>query len=209
MKHEIKIETVEKMLQPTSSKKIIYESLKMVIPKRRYIFKYVGCILVSVIPAYFISTSSQTIELFSDSVQIFNDLIVAIFGIVFTGYALFQALIGKEMLIRMLQNINKTSEKSKLQETNEVFVTTMMLHVVCIIINTIILIYLKAIPGNYCMFENIVLNISTSFIGIVFYFYISFIALIETKSFIFNIFQLFNFHAGARVMEIMRNKDGD
>ena len=45
-------------------------------------------------------------------------------------------------------------------------------------------------------------------IGIGFYFYVIALTLLEVKSFIYNMFQWFNFHAGTRLIEFM-NQEND
>ena len=135
-----------------------------------------------------------------------NDIALALFGIVFTGYALFQALIGKEMLVRMINStalIDK-EQKSKLQESNELFAKTMMMQFLCIVVSVLLLLVLLSIPENYNLFEDIFLNEIIAWCGICVFFYISFVTLLEVKSFIFNIFELFNFHAATRVLELFK-----
>lgn len=206
MKYEIQIDIVEKMFRTSSSNKLLARSMKQLIPKKNERFKYVLALVVSILLAYMIAISEDTIPIFRDCVQILTDVAIALFGIVFTGYALFQALIGKEMLIRMLQStvIKDKEEKSKLQETNEIFAEIMMLEFVCIIIGVILLLLLNCLPEKYIVFRNMILNNSFAGIGIYIYLYLSFITLVEMKSFIFNIVELFNFHAGTRVMEMLQ-----
>lgn len=206
MKHEIQIDIIEKLFRTSSSSELLIASMKQLLPKKREKFKYIFALIISLVPAYMIAVSEDTIFIFRDCVQILTNAVIALFGIIFTGYALFQALIGKEMLIRMLQNtvVKDKSEKSKLQETNETFAETMMLEFACIVTGIIIQIILNCLPEKYSIFDNLILNNLLAGIGIYLYFYLSFIVLMEIKSFIFNIIQLFNFHAGTRVMEMMQ-----
>lgn len=209
MKQNIRIEMVERMLQHTSSNELMRDALKVLMPERKHIKKYFCVILGCSIPAIYIAVSKDTVDVFFEIVQIINDIILSLFGIVFTGYALFQALIGKEMLIRMINNTvgEGKEEKSKLQESNELFAETMMLNFLCVMFNVFLLIIGKCIPNNWGFFENILINNMIAGIGIWVYFYVVTITLLEMKGFIYNIFQLFNFHAGTRVMEILNEKD--
>ena len=209
MKQNIRIDMVERMFQHTSSNELVNDALKVLIPERKSIKKYFAVILSCSILAVYIAVSKDTVNIFFEIVQILNDIILALFGIVFTGYALFQALIGKEMLIRMINSTvgNGDKEKSKLQESNELFAETMMLNLICVMVNVFLLIVGKCIPVNFCLFENIDINNLIAGIGIGIYLYVITITLLEMKGFIYNIFQLFNFHAGTRVMEILNEKD--
>lgn len=206
MKHEIQIDILEKMFQTVSSNDILRSAIKVLIPKRKQKKVYIIVFVLSIIPSYMISVSQDTVPIFRNCVQIVNDVCLALFGIIFTGYALFQALIGKEMLIRMIQStvIKDKEEISKLQETNENFAETMMLEFLCIVISLLLLLILNSLPDDYCMFQKLYLNNIIAGLGMYIYFYLFFIVLLEIKSFIFNIVQLFNFHAGTRIMEIMK-----
>ena len=209
MKPEIRMDVLERMFTASSSNKFLLSALKSLIPKRNKMIRYVLAIFFSIIPSYLMAISQDTILMFRNCVQIMNDVVLAMFGIVFTGYALFQALIGREMLIRMLQNtVTKNGkEESKLQESNELFAETMMMEFFAIVISVALLVVLNSLPENYSLFQNMAINNIIAGCGMGLYFYILFIAFIETKSFIYNIVQLFNFHAGTRVLELLREDD--
>ena len=104
LKQEVEPNIIEKMFQPISSNTILFDTLKMFVPKWKEKGTYIISGMLSIIPAFLAATSPFTVEIFRDLVQMVRDVALAMFGIVFTGYAIFQALIGKEMLIRMLKN---------------------------------------------------------------------------------------------------------
>ena len=208
MRREIKIDVIEKMFRSSSSSRVLVYSFGLLLPKNKQRLKSCLTAIVSIVLAYFIAVSQDTISIFQNCVQDLNNIVLALFGIVFTGYALFQALIGKEMLIRMLQStvIKKNEEISKLQESNEIFAETLMLDFICIVTNTILLMVLNVIPEKWNLLQSVVLNNILAGFGIFLYFYLELSALIEIKSFIFNIVELFNFHAGTRVLELIKKE---
>lgn len=205
----IKIEMIEKLFQYTSSDEIKDKSFKLLIPEKKEIKKYLCAIVISVISSYLFSVSENTVELFFDTVDNINNIVIALFGIVFTGYALFQAFIGKEMLLRMLSYTEGKGdkEKSNLQKSNESFAETMMLQFICIVLNVFLIIIGKCIPENWTLFENAKANEYLAMIGIGLYFYLMMIAILEIKGFIYNIFQFFNLHAGSRIIEILKENN--
>lgn len=209
LKEEIKSDIIEKMFEPTSSNVILFDTLRMFVPARKGKGIYILAGLLSTIPAFLAATSSQTVEIFRNFVQLTRDVSLTMFGIVFTGYALFQALIGKEMLIRMLKDTIKEGEeeKNRLQETNELFVKTMMMQFICISVSVILTLLLICIPNEFNLLKNKCWNELLAFCGIFLFVYISFVTLIEIKSFVFNIFQWFNFHAIARLMEVLKEEE--
>lgn len=211
LKQEIRIDMVEKLLQHTSSDELIENTKKILIPEKKEKNKYIGTIIVCIILSACIATSKDTVDIFIDTVQCINDIILALFGIVFTGYALFQALIGKEMLRRMINSTvgEGDEEKSKLQEANELFAEVMTLDFMCVIANVILIIVGKCIPSDATLFQTMWLNNLLAGLGIGIYFYIVALTLLEVKSFIYNMFQWFNFHAGTRLLELMNQENNE
>lgn len=205
MEQKIRIDMVEKLLQHTSSDELVKKTRKILIPEKKENKKYIGTIIACSILSTCIATSKDTVDIFVDTVQCVNDIILALFGIVFTGYALFQALIGKEMLRRMINSTvgNADEEKSKLQEANELFAEVMTLDFMCVIVNIVLIIIGKCIPSDTALFPQKWLNNLLSGFGIGLYFYMITLTLLEVKSFIYNMFQWFNFHAGTRLIELM------
>jgi hypothetical protein len=203
---KINLDNVEKLLKPLSSNRIMVDAVKMFLPKWKSKKMYLMSFVFGGIPSYLMATSEKTVSIFKDGVQLINNITLALFGIVFTGYALFQALIGEEMLVRMINStaIVDKEEKSKLQESNELFAKIMMMEFICVVICVLLLLILPCIPEDYIAFDNMVLNEVVAGAGICVFFYLSFVTLFEVKSFIFNIFELFNFHAATRVMEILK-----
>jgi len=209
MKREIRTDIIEKMFTVSSSNAFIISSLRLLLPIGKERFKCCIAGVLSLFPTIIMAISYDTIPLFLDSVQTSLEIILALFGIVFTGYALFQALIGKEMLIRMLQSITYKGGKeiSKLQESNELFAETMMLQFLCISGSFLLLVVLKCVPEDWCLFGNKSQNDFFAGVGIFIYFYVMFNAVIEIKSFVFNMIELFNFHAGTRVIELLQESE--
>ena len=211
LKREIRLDMVEKLFQCTSSKELVEKAKDILKPTRKEKNKYILTIFFCGILSSCVAISKDTVNVFCDIVQSINDIILALFGIIFTGYALFQALIGKEMLRRMINSTVGTGkeEKSKLQEANELFAEVMTLDFICVITNIVLIIIGKCIPSDAVLFERMWLNNLLAGLGIGFYFYVVALTLLEVKSFIYNMFQWFNLHAGTRLLEIMNQEDDE
>lgn len=207
---EINVDLLEKMLAPQTSSTILMKSLDNLKPIKQDLKKIVIICLMSVVPAVLAGCSKDTVVIFRDSLEKINDVLLAIFGIIFTGYVFFQALINNELLVRMINDKvkKKDGEISKLQETNEEFVYLMMTCAVSIIFNLFLLLCFGAIPDDFAVLKNEVYNIIIAVILLCLYFSYIFYFMWEIKSFIFNIFQLFKLYAGTRLIEII-NEEND
>lgn len=211
MKKNINVENVTRLFSKRSSRDIFCEALKEILPSKD---NYVEFLIISVcafIPAIIIAISSDTINLFVKAMQTLNSTIITLFGIVFMGYAFFQALINEDLLIRLLnspqktdsKNKNNTANKSQLQESNEYFANVMMLDVFGTFVNCFMIITIGSIQSDFSLPIKVLYNNIIAFFGILIYFIIMFCIILEMKSFVFNTFQLFNAHAGSKALEIL------
>ena len=212
MKAEIKIEVLLKLLKNQSSTRLIVNSLKIFKQTKRTLKRQLILYVISVFVSIFVGASYDTKSIMVDTVQTILDIILALFGIIFTGYAFFQALINDELLIRLMKNTSKDGddeEKSKLQETNEEFIHCMMLNILIILLSFLLKIVVNSIPDDFVIFDKLIYNNICATVLISIYIYIVISVVWEVKSFIFNLFQLFNVYAGTRVLEIYDKNSDD
>ena len=208
MKAEINIDVLQKLLEKQTSGRLILEALNVFKISKKNWKQQLWLYIVSFLVALAVGISRSTVSVVVDSIQLILDVILALFGIVFTGYALFQALINNELLIRLLCDTSKDAkkeEKSKLQETNETFIKCMLLNIVAIIVSLLLTITISCIPEDFTVFKELVYNNVTAAFLISLYFYFVITIIWEVKSFVFNIFQLFNAYAGTRVLKIFED----
>ena len=134
---------------------------------------------------------------------------LAMFGIIFTGYAIFQAILNEKMLVKMVENTVKTKggEESLLQNTNKSFVGLMMLVIVLIAISFLLKVSIGNFPSDFVLFNYKRVNEYLSIFFITIYFSYTFTILYEMKCFVFNIAQLFNAYSGARIIEILERRN--
>lgn len=211
MKYSIDPENIIKLFSDESSNKVFLRAFRILKISKAEWKKSLIILILCLVPTIIISSSLDTVMLFHASVECILNGIIALFGIVFTGYAFFQALINKELLVRMLASVKEEEGKqvSKLQETNENFIDLMMMMLLSIIIGLFLKIVVTSIPKDFVLWNNRYCN--NGFAGLLIEVYFAFCATIiwEIKSFIFNIFQLFNAHAGARAIEIIDEESDD
>lgn len=209
MKTEINLDIVMQLLKKKSSSELLRESLQIFRFSKKTIKKQSIIMIISVIVALFVGTSIDTQSVMINTIQTIIDIILALFGIVFTGYAFFQALINNELLIRLISDTSKDGkeEKSKLQETNETFIECMLLDIVAILLSLLLKIIIDSLPNDYLLFDVMVYNNVLATVLITMYFYFILSIMWEIKSFVFNLFQLFNAYAGTRILELLNSTD--
>ena len=105
MKESI-VKNVEKLMKVETSEKRLISAFRIFKLTKQNWKKYLCIIFICGIPACLISISLETISLFLEALDIIKDVILALFGIIFTGYAFFQALVNDELLLNMLEESN-------------------------------------------------------------------------------------------------------
>ena len=206
----IKEEVVNNILKPSKSEKLFLKALSVYkISKENWVEKTVIFILCTII-SIILAASPSTVSLVENSVSILLTVFLTLFGIVFMGYTIFQALLSNRLIINLFENTEydkKQIEKSKLQEANENFVYLMMLFILGIIINIILCIVIPVIPIYFCLFENIKLCtfIAAIFIDILLYF--MGVIIWRMVSFVGNIFHLFNAYSVAKLIEALKEEE--
>ncbi len=202
---EIKEEAIENMLKYSPSEKIFLKALSVYKIRKSNICENSIILLLCTIVSVILGISTNTVTLFTNSVSIFLNVSLTLFGIVFTGYAIFQALLGNRLIIHLFEDVTITKnnmKKSKLQETNENFVNLMMLFIFGIIINIILSIVMPVFPLYYCLCDNIHLCNVAAIILIDIFLYIMGVMVWRMVSFIANIFHLLNAYAVSKLLEV-------
>lgn len=205
----IKEEVINNILKPSRSEKLFIRALNVYKLNKQNIGEKSTIFLLCTIISIVLGISVNTVSLVTNSVSVLLNVFLTLFGIVFTGYAIFQTLLSDRLIVNLFEDTivdsNKV-EKSKIQETNENFVCLMMLFILGIIVNLILNIIMPVIPIDYCLFDNIVIcNFIASVLIDVLLYFMS-IIIWRMVSFIGNIFHLFNAYSVARLIEAL-NKD--
>ena len=139
----------------------------------------------------YIVKSNNTYNHIINLIEQSNNLMIPLFTVVFTGYSIFQAFTSGKIVLELLSiNVNN---KSQFEEFNLNFFETIMYYLLLIGINYLGLSILPIIYEIYLTNTDIYLN-TKKFLPIIVHIYIFFnmYALLEIRSFLFNIYQCFN-----------------
>ncbi|MCI9535526.1 MAG: hypothetical protein HFG53_12120 [Lachnospiraceae bacterium] len=195
---------IEKLLQLEPSEKLLFKAFKGLKVKKKDRKSRRILIMVCIVLGAIVGMHQDTVSIFKESVDSILNILLGFFGIIFTGYALFQAFMNRELLFQLMTDIAKGEngeEKTRLQDINENFVYLMLLYVVAIIISLITKIGLFCISYDFLLFSTLIVNNIIAEIMITGYFIFMGIILWRTISFVSSIFYLFNVYAVAQLLE--------
>ena len=194
----------EKLTEKSNSNKVFLQSLKILKPnKSNFLLKLIfGIIEVTV--AFIMAKRTDTIGLTENVLQVVITVMLAFLAVVFTGYAFFQALINDKLLVSMIATGD--NKNNKLSEANIYFAEVMIFQIGCMLLDLLVIVFMIVLPEDWTLLSNNMLNEAFATIGISFLLYCNVESIWEMKSFIFNVFQLFNLHAYSRIAKIQENQ---
>lgn len=205
------IEAVEQMLKAKKSEDLLKQSFGIYFKfDRGNIISRIIIILISICFSVRISTI-ETVIVMRDISSVMIDVAIAVFGIIFTGYTLFQAVLNKELILLFMQDIKKDAKKkeskSTLHITNWNFVQLMFQFAIMIFVNLLLKISLTIIPDDFRVFSLEILNVMLAGILLFAYFYQAMVILWRLISFLYNIYQLFNTYAVSEYLSSISNNE--
>ena len=139
------------------------------------------------------------------------NVFLSLFGILFTGYVFFQALLNDNLLIMLIisEAEKDRKEKSKLEEVNNRFVSLMVLYIIAIIISLTLTVIVPCIPEDFILLSNIQVSNVVAFILILMFYVFSAELLWRVLSFVRNIYLLFNAYAVSRLTDLVEIEEDD
>lgn len=167
------------------------------------IFLFVLCFYFLFVFAF---KETPAIAIISDLTVNFNTVMIPIFTVLLTGYAIFQALANENTITTMLTVVTEREKISKFVTYNLYFFGVICSYLVLIIVNFIILVIFKYMPQEWSspLFTTKTNEfIAATLIGIYVTILVNF--MIEVKSYVYNLFQVFFTNATESAIAKVKN----
>lgn len=203
-----KIENLSKT--PSSIKQLIMALLNIFKCEKKL---YAVCLIISAFPTFFMSYSYDTIVLMEDSFELILNVILAVFGIVFTGYALLQAFLNKNIVRILTENSENTKDidekdtkndyKFLIQTINDNFINVLFISLFNIVILFTLLIIIKCLPLDFSLTSEKILNDVMCFLLLTPLMGVFIFNIISTKSIFHDLYIMFNL----TVLSILNEKN--
>lgn len=201
------VKSANDLMSDNNSKDVFKRSFSLLKVNRKNFKRKVLFFVLELFVAVMVAQQSATIAITNNIVEVFISVTLALFAIVFTGYAFFQALLNDRLLIALISD--ESNKVNKLVETNSYFVEVMMIQIFCLAINILTIILTIVLPFDWSLLANNVINELIATILLLLYFYLNIECIWEMKSFIFNTFQLFNLYAFSRISNIVKENENE
>lgn len=207
---------IDNLISEPSSNELLVESIKWITIDKENRCSLLISMSFSVILGIIVSFSQDTIILFESVISIFLDVLLVMFGVIFTAFALLQAYINISILKSMIPKsfeekndleVNYDKSKFPIHKANENFTNLLMLTLIDVFILMALKIILKFISPDFmlfsCMlFSNICCTLLSS---VLFTFVIDNVILV--KSIIRDLYILFNLGTCIAILQIIQEND--
>lgn len=198
------IKNIQEIAENRDIKQLVKASISEIKLNRKSLLQYLFSIVIGTLLSFIIVYKSDTVLIMGAAVEILNSGALAFVAIIFGTYSIFQALMTDAVVWALLN-----SKNNLLNVSNKSFLHLILLYLFEIILNFILMIILKCLPNEYCLFENLTVTNVVAFIAITFYFGFCFLLFYEMKNFAVNLYQMFNVYNIYRAIELIGNQEDD
>lgn len=209
---EEKLQEVQNLVKVTSSDQLMKQSFKRFFSydnlKRNW-RPYLFFSIISLVATILFFYQKEKMEHISALVSYANDILLGLLGIVFAGYALFQASLSdrliKSMFVRSKNEMADSNKVSlKYTKLNESFFELMLLYVIAITLNIVIFLVLN---NGDIFISWLYVHIHLLLYLFLFLYILFFISVLwELKFFIFNLYSLINASVANEILHSIKEE---
>lgn len=198
------INGTKSLLKSKTSPQVLKDSLPLFYPSpKRWVILLISGIVIFFFLYLFLFDFEKAIKVFEELVSDINEIIIPTFAVLITGYAIFQALVSGPTLIVLIK-LDKNNERTKFEIYNLYFFGISILYLFLMIFNLIMLLVFKHVSVDWTI-STFKTEINECIAALLITVYLLFVlnALIELKSFIYNLYQIFINNAGSSAIELL------
>ncbi len=198
------IMNIQELAESNNLQGLVKDTISEIKLTRKSIKQYVLSCIIAIVLSLLIVYKTNIIDMMSFAVDLANNTAVAFIAIIFGTYAVFQALMTDSVTWALLK-----SDVNLLNISNKSFLHLVLLYIFDIAVNILLLILLKIIPVDFCLFSSVELSSIIAFLLCVIYFGYNALIFYEMKNFAVNLYRMFSVYNIYHSMEILERKGDD
>lgn len=181
---------------------IIRESIDEIKLSKKSLWQYVIACLTGLLLAYVVGFSKETVSTMAEISEVLFEAAIGVIGIVLGAYAIFQALMQKELILILIK-----SDNNLLRESNKTFLNIIILYVIDALVSLSIKVTLSATDEEFCIFDSMQLNNIIAMILIFFYLAFNLLLLLELIIFSVNLYRMFCVHNTVSAIDALGDEE--
>lgn len=190
------IKNVQELIDKRTKNEIIIEASKEIKIGKKSMLQYAVSMLIAIIFSVLIAINKDTVVLYREIVDVLCTVSIEFLAIIFGSYAIFQALLSKELISLLIKANNNL-----LKDSNTSFINLIILFIGITLVNVVIIMALKIVPQDYVLLDNLQLANTVAGILIFIHLFISFLLLMEVINFAINLYRMFCTHNILKAMD--------
>lgn len=153
----------------------------------------------------------NTVQFFLQYIEISIDLLLALLAIQVGAYALFHALLSKEVIVILFESEDKDTKKEDgtpdnlLNSSNRQFIGSILIYFYMMIISVLVKMLVSLVPNDFCLFPSLVLTNFSAFILMIVFFTATFRVLLESRNFFTNLYEIIRIYCITVIKEAYDN----
>lgn len=193
-------EQVKNLIDDRIKIKIIKDAFNEIKLTKKSIVQYCISIISGIVIGFAISFFSNTVDLMRNTVQDANNILLTLIAMIFGSYSIFQALMSRDLVALLIR-----TSGDLLKESNKTFVQLIILYVIGIISNFILIIFLRILPDDYLLLENIIACNIIAGIGIMIYIFYHMLLFLEVINFAINLYRMFCVYNTLKALDVLED----
>lgn len=153
----------------------------------------------------------NTVQYFLQYTEIVVDLMLALLAIQVGAYALFHALLSKEVIVILYKTKDANTKKEDgtqdnlLDSSNRQFIGSILVYFYMMIISVFTKMFVSIVPNNFCLFPSLVLTNILAFILLIIFFTANLRVLLESRNFFTNLYEIIRIYCATVIKKNLDN----
>ncbi len=189
--------------------KLIYTSMRELLPNRKNWFGFILCLCVGAVLAYIVGCAENTVALAAQTCEILLGVQLPIFACIFVVYLILLAFLG-DSYIKKLLNIDYGNGSNYFKTSTRYFESVLFIYFVAIILSLILKLFLSCMPYDYILTQSDLTNSIMAVALLLIYYTFSLRVIYELKSTIYNTVLLVRANSAYKMLSFVEeNKNSE
>ena len=195
------IKNIQELNDKRSKSQILTECLSELKVSRGSIWQLTVSIIVALGLSVYTAFFAETVKSTGIIADIFLDVQLAFFAVIFGAYAIFQALMRDEIVKELIKTNNNI-----LRDGNRTFLNLSIIYVLDIFVTVVVKIVVSICAEDFYIYSILFANIT---FAVFFFIYcaLNFLLMLENTNFIINLYRMFNVYDIYRALDIVDDND--
>lgn len=205
MSEEKYFSTIDEFIKETPAKKMIAHAFKEIAPNKDNLCAFAISLVLGIFFAYIVGFNENTVKMLLAIVGILLNILVGVFGYLFTVYSILLAFLG-DSYIKELSKINGCDGISYLKSSTTYYESVLFLYFIGLAITGVLSLFLNCIENDWVLTPNLIVNNGLAILLLSLYFSFIFRIIYELKSTIYNTIVLFRQSIAYKILIIVKKE---